>query len=337
MVVHVDSLRYIPAQTLLAKFYAAFVVPADPGLRASIVIHLGDFRPKLRHRYLVDESFHVEKGKVFATYAHKIARWEVEASGLEQDALSLSISGNVFSYLVFPYETIHQFLIFKLGQEGAAFLHALGVSKGGKGQLVIGRSGIGKSLLAGKFLRDGYRLLGDDSVFVTSDGHIHGFPLPLGIRSLAVSFKDFGFQLTASDRIFLALVKGIKWVTLGRIGLLFKVSADRLGQERLVRDAVLETAVFGLPSEKLEIVDPGNMEAFLDRIAANSRFENVILSKLIEAYTYIFPDSPVGHFWENQRVVIRTALSRSRSLLAYIPSRLNEDHYQSMKKELEHG
>lgn len=335
MTVHVDAFRYLPVRALLAKTYAAFVTPSDPGLRSSIDLHLGDFPIDLRGRHVVDDAFMVAPGRVYSRNAHKIARWEVEVAGLDSENTSIWISGNVFSYLVFP-ELIHQILFFKLGMENVAFLHALGVAKDGKALVVIGRSGIGKSLLAGKYLRDGYKLLGDDTVFIDPDGRVHGFPIPLGIRSLATSYRDFGLRLTLSDRFYLGLVKSIRWLSLGSIGLLFKVSAHRLGQ-RLEKNALATAVVFGLPGEPAGLVPAGDMEGLLDRMVLNSRFEAVILTKIIESYAYIYPESPVGGFWQRQREVFRSALRVPAALLATIPSRMTEGHYQSLKKALEHG
>ncbi len=57
-----------------------------------------------------------------------------------------------------------------LKTKGIFPLHAAGLERNGKGILFPGKSGCGKSTLALHLLRSGYRLLGDDTVFVRMDG-----------------------------------------------------------------------------------------------------------------------------------------------------------------------
>jgi hypothetical protein len=57
-----------------------------------------------------------------------------------------------------------------LKTRGVFPIHAAGLERHGKGILVPGRSGCGKSTLSLHLLRQGYRLLGDDTVFVRRSG-----------------------------------------------------------------------------------------------------------------------------------------------------------------------
>ena len=198
----------------------------------------------------MDGCYSVGDGRISCEYRHKIARWKIDITGLEDAETVLRVEGNLFSFLVFPYESIHQLIVFKLGRAGAAFLHSLGVVKDGGALLIIGRSGVGKSTLGGKFVRDGFRLLGDDTVFVNAEGQVLGFPLPIGLRRL--SMEEYGVRLGLSDRLLFLLTRIIKWATLGRIGLLFKLSSRRL-KDKLVLGAPMETAIFAIPGDSISL------------------------------------------------------------------------------------
>ncbi len=57
-----------------------------------------------------------------------------------------------------------------LKARGVFPIHAAGLQRGGKGILFPGKSGCGKSTLSFHLLRHGYKLLGDDTVFIRRSG-----------------------------------------------------------------------------------------------------------------------------------------------------------------------
>lgn len=61
--------------------------------------------------------------------------------------------------------------------ERLVVLHAAGVSRGGRGLLLIGRGGIGKTTLSAALNASGWDLLGDDVIPVTLDGQLLGLGL----------------------------------------------------------------------------------------------------------------------------------------------------------------
>lgn len=62
-------------------------------------------------------------------------------------------------------------------------LHAAGVSRAGRGWLLIGQGGVGKTTLATALNAHGWELLGDDVVPVTTDGQLLGIGLSLCLKA----------------------------------------------------------------------------------------------------------------------------------------------------------
>jgi hypothetical protein len=320
--------------TVLCKTFAGFRSQVNTNNQSTLVIQLGRFKPDLRHRHLVDGFYHISENNIYCEYRHKIAKWKMDLHGLESDCTEIRISGNLPSAWVFPHETIHQFILYKLGQSGFAFIHALGISRAGMADLIMGRSGIGKSTLGGKYFRDGYSLLGDDTVFIDANGWVYGFPLPLGFRQLSNMMAEYGLQMTVYDHFSWQFTRFIKTVTLSKIGLLFRVSALRLGG-RLENRAKLKRGLFALPGENFSLTKKPIPELFLNRIMASNRFEMVLLSKLIEAYTYIFPSSPVQNYFKNQELILKSAFSQSRIFNVVIPRQISEKVYSDLQEALQ--
>ena len=84
------------------------------------------------------------------------------------------------------YEASYLFLLSRIGEyldrHAMHRIHAMAMSVGGRAVLAILPMGGGKSTLCSALLRfPEYRLLSDDSPFISSDGRVNAFPLRLGL------------------------------------------------------------------------------------------------------------------------------------------------------------
>ena len=75
----------------------------------------------------------------------------------------------------------------------------------------------------------------------------------------------------------------------------------------------------------------------MDQILTCSRFESVILIKLIEAYAFVHPDSDIGSFFDRQRDILRSAFSRGRIFQGRLPGTITEGAYAGLREALKHG
>jgi hypothetical protein len=95
---------------------------------------------------------------------------------------------NVFSEsLNRLYELVYTLLLSVIGEfiekKGYHRIHALGVSRNGKGGLIIAPLGGGKTTLALKLLqRDEFKLVSEDTPLIDKHFFLHPFPLRLGVR-----------------------------------------------------------------------------------------------------------------------------------------------------------
>jgi hypothetical protein len=75
-----------------------------------------------------------------------------------------------------------------LKQFGLFMVHAAGMSLAGKGLLVAGQSGAGKTTLTLALLRGGFEFLADDTVFLTGKNRIMAFPDECAITAQTAEF-----------------------------------------------------------------------------------------------------------------------------------------------------
>lgn len=84
------------------------------------------------------------------------------------------------------YEATYLFLLSRIGEDldnrRMHRIHAMAVSVNGRGVLAILPMGGGKSTLCSALLKfPEFEFLSDDSPFISADGHLHAFPLRLGL------------------------------------------------------------------------------------------------------------------------------------------------------------
>jgi hypothetical protein len=82
-------------------------------------------------------------------------------------------------------------LIEMLKRRGMYSIHAAGVSRGGRGLLLAGSSGAGKTTLAVALARAGFEFMGDDMLFLSTDTsrlRIHAFPDEVDVTEHTASF-----------------------------------------------------------------------------------------------------------------------------------------------------
>jgi hypothetical protein len=330
--IQIEDILHRPVRAVLAKTFAAFVRP-DPSRASEVLdIRVGAFRPETGDRHLVDGCWQIGPGRIYRGYSHKIARWRAEISGLHAPETLLRVAGNPFSYLVFPFETIYQLILYKLGRAGLAFVHALGVVRNGEAKLLIGRSGIGKSSLGARFLRDGHRLLGDDTVLLDAGGRVYAFPIPIGLR--AGTMRGYGVRMRASDYLVLFVTKSIKLASLGRINLFFKLPALRLGRDRLAESAPLGHAIFALPGPGVSLRPEPDREAFAERASRCARFESVLMEKLLDAYAYAHPAAGAESWRAGQKAVLQAAFGRGRLSLGSLPETITDETYSTLRSAM---
>jgi hypothetical protein len=90
-----------------------------------------------------------------------------------------------------------------LKQRGLYMVHAAGLAAAGKGLLVAGQSGAGKTTLALALLRGGFDFLADDTVFLSGAGNelrILAFPDEVDVTSQTVEFFPELHQLASPPK-----------------------------------------------------------------------------------------------------------------------------------------
>jgi hypothetical protein len=143
----------------------------DKPIKPDIIVRIGKFKPKNNDCFIIDHKFFVRKNYLY----FKEPTWELEIDGFESDKTTVNFWEknsvfNTFRYssLVLCDQVIRPLLELKLAKKGYLLSHSAAVSKDNRGILLCGPAASYKTTIAMNFVKNGYKLLGDDFVIIKS-------------------------------------------------------------------------------------------------------------------------------------------------------------------------
>lgn len=164
-------------------------------------------------------DFYFEKKKTLPNGRWVLDNWKKETYILESGAKDIRVrlnyqKGIIKSYLSsqckFPRELIENLFIFRplrlmLSKYGFFIIHAGCVAKNGRGILIPGAYGKGKTMTTLNLVRKGFKFLSDEHVLLKeSNGRIkaHTFPQRIGIKKNLINlFPELKFLQNKKDRL----------------------------------------------------------------------------------------------------------------------------------------
>jgi hypothetical protein len=210
-------------------------------------------------------------------------------------------SMDLYRYIIIPI------LRSQLLRHGMAFLHASSLYFMGKGILITGWAGSGKTNLLLSLMEEGGRYMGDDLSILSEKGTIYAYPEPLSLydenlwyfRKIAngpgISKKRDLFVKRTFDRIYgLIYPRMRRNSTTARMLARLKDLSKELSAQEMIPDKIekicpLDICIFLTRTNqgKLEIVER-EKEAFVEMIMANLAFEFSYIRRYLLMYESAF-------------------------------------------------
>jgi hypothetical protein len=315
----------------LGGLYHHYIV--DQVDRANLVVRVQNFCPEIMDCYVTDDQYYTQRNYLYCRRRHKTARWEVELRGLEEEITQLAIQGNWSAYWVWPNETLEQLIRFKFGQAGGVTVHGAGLCRDGKGYLLAGRSGVGKSITTFKMLEQGYRLLGDDRVVLCGD-EICSLICPMGLRSTYDLERTLGLRLTPGQKRDWVSKKLLRLMTAGYFQLFTQIQPTETFPDFLVDRAEFQVVAVLVAGPSLAIERDIDKDEFVQQLLLNNQFEEAELIEYLAAYTHVFPDSKLADYWSHQAASLRQAVDRAKCLRITVPKEYTDEVFGAICAEI---
>ena len=252
----------------------------------NVIIKISKFDHKKNNYLIENDEYIINRGYLSGKKSYKVAKFEYS---IEKDALgiiNINVNPNFFANLVFPHLLLDHLINLMLFHKGYSNLHCSGIEKNQEAILLSGPGGAGKTSFALYCLSKGYRLLGDDRIFL-KNSIVYPFPECPGVEfNNSRYIKKF---LNPKVKLLILLNKMISIVSLNYIGALFPMkSLDVFPKNAIGKESKVKSIIFLQPSNKFE-VKTINREEIVKKLCINQLFEDRHMLRETFNYSTAFP------------------------------------------------
>lgn len=227
-------------------------------------------------------------------------------------------------------------LRYVLGQQGLAWLHAATLVRGDEALVLAGPSGIGKSQIVLRAVRDGWRYITDDHTLVGVGG-LTGVTTPILLRGYG-SWPD-GLNEPAPLRRTRLAHRMLRCATIGQVNLMSPYTPDTHAVLASPAPKRYATHVCYLEPGAVVSVVSGQYEAVLENLAQGMRRSGHFLDDLVAGRQTDKPLIDIEAFWVQQRQILTRWLSLSNCdcSRARMPRPMDEPAYRRLMSLLAAG
>lgn len=272
---------------------------------SDFTVYIGKFTPTNHNCYIVDK-YYVKKHYFYCKQdAYKAAKWEFEISKSEKNGTIIRISSNLVGELFISGFIMDSLIRFKMNEKGYSIVHASCVSKNNQAFLFPASSGGGKTTTALYFVEKRFDFLGDNFV-ILHDGNVLSFLSSLSIFTYnlaSVIEKNLGTK----KKIILSLKHLLYRATSGYIKIFTKINPKDAFPNLIANESKLNYVLLLIPKQNFRIKRIGKDE-LINHLITNQKSEFFPFFKYMLEYSYIFPDSEIGSYWEKYKENLRNNL-----------------------------
>lgn len=178
----------------------------------------------------------------------------------------------------------------KLLQKGCTLVHAGAVEKDGKGSLMFGWPGVGKSSTIFGLSDKGFNVLGDDVVILGGDGNILSYPQDVGVFYKSENVKNL--RLSASKKIELFLRYAISRLPPFNRYIGCKLMVDLSNIAKIGKGASLEKVFFLEYGSGEEVVEKDVAANKVIASTMQSFFDHYLSNKVFYGYCFVTGFNP---------------------------------------------
>jgi hypothetical protein len=283
-----------------------------------ILLRIGKFLPANQDCKIIDHKYYVKENYFYCKDQDGNITWEVEICGFERGKAVVnfhSYDRRIEQLLLPDYlaqNTILRPLIeLKLLEKGYAVIHGLGLAGSKDSVLIAARGGAHKTRTIMDALRlKEVKLIGDDRLIIGEGAKVYSYPLFLRL----VLFRMENLQ---SEKISVIRdrVSMIRYLSQGKNESVKKYVRDKSYFAKLIFVQRKEgyTACGEYVPKKI------TLNECCDRLTNSSKMEMfssglqsigfVPFYKYIQAYSFIFPTSLIGNYWERYNRTLQAVLA----------------------------
>jgi hypothetical protein len=237
---------------------------------------------------------------------HKLARWVIRFERLTQPPHRIRFYGNWFSRMIVAKQIIEPAIRWLSQPLGFIFIHSTFLCQNGRGALVAGEGGSGKTRLLLRWLARGNPFLSDDFT-ILSYGQARRFITPIRVGARLLSESGAGKNLSPGRRAGIYARTALRRLLLNYAKLQAKLDVRELFPDlKLAETAEFKSAVvIKGDGRKLEPIQP---EEMVDALIKINRAEMYGFASYLPELSVRSGDSAFKGFFSYQQDRLKTFL-----------------------------
>ena len=279
--------------------------------KPDVIVNIGSYKPHNNECHVIDHKYYIKNSYIYCSERVGKITIDVEIRNLEGNPTIINVSSNIikFKQFLFPfalmqYVVLRPLIDYKLLSKNILSLHAAAVACKDESYVFLGRGGTYKTTLLMDYIRKmNYSFLGDDRVLVNKN-IVMSYPLNYKLFDYRVGnmeTEDFSvfdkykyFLNTKSNR-----EKPQYIVDKSNISSFYSINKSMNKRFEITQKTKTEVISKTLYSHKMETI--GGLG-----IMGISKG----LYDYFTAYSYVFPDSKIAHYWDDYELLLTHFLNQ---------------------------
>lgn len=308
------------------------------------IVRLGEFTPNLDDCIILDDKYYLKNNYIYCIGDHyKMLKWKIEFKNLETHPIHININmeSPILRTMKMSYSLIEGIIIdplihYILTLKKSTLIHASCMTKNGKGIILVGRGGAGKTTLVTQMVEKGSRFISDNYTILTPANELYGFVEPLNIFSYNINEK-IKSSLTFAHRIRLKNGELINWLTRGYVKIFLKIDPFNVFDDNAI-ETKARFAFLLCPNNKIENAELLRItkEKMIKHIYYNQRMEFPYFDKYVTTYSFLFSNDKISKHLVNYEKALEENLPDGMGyyLIRYSPHLLQIGDVREMIEEV---
>ncbi|MDH7594429.1 MAG: hypothetical protein QHG99_08830 [Methanomicrobiales archaeon] len=311
--------------------YAYFVVKDD--IEPDFRLIVSDFTLDTNDCYFINYKYYVRENYIACNDGYKIVKWKVAIENIDTKPV-IHFSGGMFSEIFLRDYIIEPLIAFLLNQKGLVLLHASSVAYQDKGYIFSATKGTGKTSTLLNLIRDGGIYLSNEPTLLSERGIVYSYPS--FIHLYYYNFKSVPFityKLNTQQKVELYVKHLVHLISLKYVSFSLNINAKtffgNIGSQYPVKSFILLNK-----TNKNNIMINSSMkkDELIHKLVIINKFEWEYFSRLIAAYSYVFPKSIVTSFWRKYQEILEKSLEGINIYSIDVPKLYDDETYNEIFK-----
>lgn len=175
------------------------------------MVKFGNFAPNLTN-YRKEGKYWIGNNSLYCKTRHKLSFWKIWIQNLDKPKTTIHFYGDpFFSKELFFVLLLEPFLTYKFSQKGILFLHSSAFSFNGKGVIVSGETGTGKTTMLLNLLKEPSTEYYADDQAIVKNSTLYSYPMSIGLRTHLV--RHCKLKLSSKDNLYILFHNLVNVVT----------------------------------------------------------------------------------------------------------------------------